>query len=363
MKKIRVLITDDSLLFRNVLRNEISKDPQIEVVGLAVDPIDAEKKIKILKPDVITLDVEMPRMNGIDFLKKLMVENPQRVVLVSSLNISVFDALDAGAVDFVKKPDMSRKNELQDFFDEMINKVKIASDAKLKASLVHRQKQRTKIVTKDMASRRRLTEISKQPTISKLPHLRGARKIIAIGASTGGTEATLEVLKKLPADMPGIVVTQHMPAGFTKMYADRLNRICALDVKEAQNGDRLDDGIVLIAPGDFQMRVHKDSKGFYVTCKPGEKVSGHRPSVDVLFESVAETVGKNAIGIILTGMGKDGADNLLKMHKSGAFTIGQDQESCVVYGMPKVAYDMGGVDVQSDVEDIATVILKYLSKK
>ena len=187
--------------------------------------------------------------------------------------------------------------------------------------------------------------------------------LIAIGASTGGTEATLEVLQRLPADMPGIVVTQHMPEGFTKMYAERLNRICKLEVKEAENGDRVRRGLVLIAPGGpLQMRVEKDLKGFYVSCQPGEKVNGHRPSVDVLFSSVAKKAGKSAVGIIMTGMGRDGASGLLEMRQAGAFTIGQDKESCVVYGMPMVAYDIGGVCVQASCTNISNVLLNQLRK-
>lgn len=338
INKIRVLITDDSLLFRNVLKKELSEDPHIEVVGMAVDPVDALEKIKSLKPDILTLDVEMPKMSGLVFLKKLMEENPLKVVLVSSMNISVFDALHAGAVDFVKKPDMSSKNDLPMFFREIRTKIKVASIAKLVPFTS-----------------------SKAPETKKLEKI-SSSKVIAIGASTGGTEATLTILKSLPAHMPGILVTQHMPPGFTKMYADRLNKICDLEVREALDGDRVEKGLVLVAPGDKQMKLAKDDKGYYVSCKPGEKVSGHCPSVDVLFNSVAENAGKNSVGIILTGMGKDGAQGLLNMKKTGAFTVGQDEKSSVVYGMPMVAFNIGAVIVQSDVEDIAEILIKHLNK-
>lgn len=361
MSKIRVLITDDSLLFRSVLRNELSKDDEIEVVGLAVDPLDAARKIEILHPDVITLDVEMPKMSGIEFLKDLMKKAPQRVVLVSSLDINVFDALNAGAVDFVKKPNMSRKNELEEFYAELISKVKIANSAKLKNSLDHRRKHETKFINGKSAFSKMQKKPGEDKEISKVENF-SSKKIIAIGASTGGTEATLTILKKFSSNMPPILVTQHMPAGFTKMYADRLDRICKMKVKEAKNGDRVNYGEILIAPGDFQMRLFKDTKGYYVSCKSGEKVSGHMPSVDVLLESVADVAGKNAIGIILTGMGKDGAESMSKLHKTGAYTIGQNEESCVVYGMPKVAYELGGIDVQADIEDISEIIIKAVNK-
>ncbi len=343
MRKIKVLITDDSLLFRNILKQELSKDSLIEIVGMAVDPIDAQEKIDQLKPDIVTLDVEMPKMNGITFLKKLMKESPIKVVLVSSLNISVFDALDAGAVDFVKKPDMGIQNELNSFFLELRSKIKIAHIARLRTNIP--------------------INIEKLPISSIKLETLSTQKIIAIGASTGGTEATLEILKKLPKEVPGILITQHMPPGFTKMYADRLNRICQMEVREAVNGDRLTNGLALIAPGDKQMRLAKDAKGYFVRCLEGEKVSGHCPSVDVLFESVAKAAGKNSIGIILTGMGKDGANGLLNMRKEGAYTIGQDQGSCVVYGMPKVAFELGSVQIQSPIADIADVLIKQLNKK
>lgn len=387
-RKIKVLIIDDSLLFRNVLKQELSKDPHIDVVGMAVDPIDAEDKIKDLKPDIITLDVEMPRMNGITFLKKLMRENPIKVVLVSSLNISVFDALDAGAVDFVKKPDMSSKNELTNFYFELSGKIKIAHIAKLKIRAVENvgtgtgseagsfASTETNLSSKlgvntNIGSNLSSTTVSNvQSTIAKSPILSilnlgslSSQQVIAIGASTGGTEATLEILKKLPKEVPGILVTQHMPPGFTKMYADRLNKLCQMEVREAVNGDRLTAGLALVAPGDKQMRLAKDAKGYFVRCLGEDKVSGHCPSVDVLFESVSNTAGANAIGIILTGMGKDGAEGMLKMKQKGAYTIGQDQASCVVYGMPKVAYDIGGVQIQSPVTEIANILIKQLNKK
>jgi len=338
IKKIKVLITDDSLLFRNVLRKELSEDPYIEVVGMAVDPFDAMEKIKTLKPDILTLDVEMPKMNGLTFLKKLMIDSPLKVVLVSSMNINVFDALHAGAVDFVKKPDMSSKNDLPIFVRELKTKIKVASIAKFVPLTSHKK-----------------SETVKLETIS-------TRKVIAIGASTGGTEATLVILKELPKEVPGILVTQHMPAGFTKMYADRLNRICALEVREAVDGDRIERGLALIAPGDKQMKLSKDDKGYFVTCRFSEKVSGHCPSVDVLFNSVAETAGKNSVGVILTGMGKDGAQGLLNMKKAGAYTIGQDEKSSVVYGMPMVAYNIGAVAVQASIENISDILIKFLNK-
>lgn len=342
--KIKLLIIDDSLLFRNVLKKVLSEDSHIEVVGLAVDPIDALDKIEKLRPDILTLDIEMPKMNGLTFLKKIMTENPMKIVLVSSMNISVFDALHSGAVDFVRKPDMSSENDLELFFRELTSKIKIASIAKLKINKIEKK-----------------YELPNK--LQSATDNASMQKIIAIGASTGGTEATLEILKALPKEMPGILVTQHMPAGFTKMYADRLNKICNIEVREARHGDRVEKGLALIAPGDFHMRLVKDDNGYFVTCRQGEKVSGHCPSVDVLFNSVAEAANKNAVGIILTGMGKDGAQGLLNMRKAGAYTIGQDKDSSVVYGMPMVAYNIGAVTVQAAIEDISDVLIKYLNKK
>lgn len=344
-KKIRVFIVDDSLLFRKVLIDTLSQNPNIEVIGYAVDAFDAERKIPLLKPDVVTLDVEMPMVNGIEFVKKLLPKHPVPVILVSSLNLNVFEALSAGAVDFVRKPDMSSSNTASTFLNTLISKIFIASRAAIKVPV----------------SPHPLKEPGKSAMGKTAFSIDACSTIIAIGASTGGTEATLQVLKDLPADTPGIVVTQHMPEGFTKMYADRLNRLCTMNVKEAQSGDVIERGQVLIAPGDLQMKVVKMGSRYTVNCYPGEKVSGHRPSVDVLFQSVADTAGACSIGIIMTGMGRDGAEGLLSMKKKGAFTIGQDEESCVVYGMPMVAYNIGAVTKQVSCANIAGVLMKHLS--
>lgn len=365
---IRVLVVDDSSLFRQMIMQHLSSQSDIEIVGYAINAYDARQKIPLLKPDVLTLDVEMPGLSGIDFLKQLLPTNPIPVVLVSSLNLSVFDALSAGAVDFVRKPDMSISNSNEVFFSSLTLKVRAASKAKVRISKQYAgtASAMTPGVTTATAKPQHPSTAS-QGKARPMPFPPLSRNvldstIIGIGASTGGTEATLEVLKRLPANMPGIVVTQHMPEGFTEMYAQRLNRICSLEVKEARNGDVIRPGLVLIAPGAKQMEVTRSGRNYSVQCRTGAKVSGHCPSVDVLFTSIAKNVAINKVGIIMTGMGRDGADGLLKMRQSGAFTIGQDKESCVVYGMPMVAYNIGAVCTQASCENIASVLMNHLKK-
>ena len=352
--KIKVLIVDDSLVFCKFLSENLPKaNPRIDVVGYAMSAYDALNKIPRLNPDVISLDVEMPRLSGIDFLKELLPKYPLPVILVSSVNVSVFDALSNGAVDFVKKPDMSMNYGTQVFASNLASKICLMSKAKVK---IPPQLQ--------PAPKQAAFDPAGMPvSLSSRSSLKLNNEIIAIGASTGGTEATLQVLQQLPADIPGIVITQHMPEGFTKMYAERLNRLCKMEVREAVNGDRIERGLALIAPGgDMHMKVIKIGNNYSVSCFPGEKVNGHRPSVDVLFHSVAQTAKTNGVGIILTGMGSDGAKGLLAMKQAGAYTIGQDKESCVVYGMPMVAHQLGAVDIQASCGTIPNVLLSYLNK-
>ncbi len=341
MRPIRVLVVEDSMVFRELLVQSLSKDPGIEVVGTAKDPFEARDAILEYKPDVMTLDVELPRMSGIEFLRKLIPQYPLPVVVISSLSDKVFDAMNAGAVDFVAKPSYTDRKQLESFVhNELLVKIKIASTAKI-----------SKI-------KRKVVQEVQQNFVSK-----GKNLIIAIGASTGGTEAICTVMKDYGADLPGIVVVQHMPPGFTEMYAKRLDNQCRVRVKEAQTGDRVLPGTVLIAPGgDKHMRVVNVGGNYQVEVVAGPKVNGHCPSVDVLFESVARVAGKDALGIILTGMGGDGAKGLLAMRQAGARTIGQDESTCVVYGMPKVAYDLGAVEYQDKLSDIAKRTYSVLNR-
>lgn len=336
-RRIKVLVVDDSLLFREALAQGISRDPGIEVVGTASDPFAARDKIIELEPDVLTLDVEMPKMSGIEFLKRLMPQYPLPVVVVSAVSGNVFDALDAGAVDFVTKPGASR-DAFNAFINELIIKIKIATTAKVG------------FLKRNYAGERFSPAAGKEMS----------NCLIAIGASTGGTDAIFQVIKDLPRETPGIVVVQHMPPVFTKMYADRLNNSCKMEVREAENMDEVVRGRVLIAPGEYHMEVRNDGGRFFVKCYKGEKVSGHCPSVDVLFNSVAEHGGKKAVGIILTGMGSDGAKGLLNMKKKGHMTIGQDEKSCVVYGMPMVAFNIGAVNTQAPLDKIAEILINSL---
>ena len=343
MRQLKVLVVEDSLVFRELLVKSLNKDPAITVVGTANDPYEARDKIIELKPDVMTLDVELPKMSGIEFLRKLIPQYPMPVVVISSLNDKVFDALSAGAVDFVAKPTVTDREQLDNFLTKDLPvKIKIASTAKI--------------------SNIKKTKITETPATAAIGNRKPA--ILAIGASTGGTEAIYNVIKEFGPDIPGTVLVQHMPSVFTQMYAKRLDDQCRVSVKEAEDGDELRQGLVLIAPGgDRQMRVVKNSAGKYIVKMSKEgKVNGHCPSVDVLFESVASLAPPNMIGIILTGMGGDGAEGLLKMRQAGARTIGQDESTCVVYGMPKVAYDIGAVEFQEKLLDIPKRTYQILSK-
>lgn len=355
--KLKLMVVDDSPLFRTWLIRSLSADDRFQIVGYAVNALDAQEKIPLLQPDMLTLDIEMPGMSGIDFLKQLLPVHPIPVILVSSLNLRVFDALEAGAVDFVRKPDEANGLSKEIFLSMLRSKLLVAA-----ASHVHLPS----VPASLQAAKKRIVSpltAAGNPFLNRPKTSAAASQetVIAIGASTGGTEAILEVVKNFPENTPGVVITQHMPAGFTAMYAERLNRICKMEVREAKNGDRIRKGLMLLAPGGLQMRVVPLGNSYAVSVQEGEKVNGHRPSVDVLFDSVALHVREHAIGVLLTGMGADGAAGLLRMRKNGAYTIGQDKNSCVVYGMPMEAHKIGAVCQQCPLNTIGQTVLARVS--
>lgn len=340
---ISVLIVDDSAVVRQIFNQELSKDPEIEVVGVAPDPYVARDMILETKPHVVTLDVEMPRMDGVTFLRKLMQHFPLPVIIVSSLTAKggslALNAMAAGAVDVMCKPGAAYS--VGDMAQELVEKIKIASVI-------------------DIKKKARLAQLASAP--ASLPALaRTTNKVLAIGASTGGTVALEAVLSVLPGNLPGTVVTQHMPEVFTRTFAERLHSLSKVDVKEAENGDSVVPGTVLIAPGNKHMLLQRSGARYVVNVKDGPRVNRHRPSVDVMFNSVAQTAGSNAVGVILTGMGNDGAAGLLKMKEAGAATVAQDEATSVVFGMPRVAIECGAADKGVPLPNIPNQILTLLN--
>jgi two-component system, chemotaxis family, protein-glutamate methylesterase/glutaminase len=342
MKPISVLIVDDSAFVRQVLTEMLSTDPSIVVVGAAPNPIVARDMIKALNPDVLTLDIEMPRMDGLSFLEKIMALRPMPVIMISSLTQKGADtalrALEMGAVDYVAKPMVGLAGGFAGLTDEIVSKVKMAASARVRPLA------------------------SSKPQVARLgpgASFSSSEKIIAVGASTGGVEALQELLTAFPSDAPAIIVTQHMPAMFTASFASRLDHLCSVTVSQARDGERVLPGHAYIAPGGFHLELARNGANY--TCRVHEQpaVSGHRPSVDVLFRSVAHAAGANAVGIILTGMGKDGAAGLLEMRRAGASTIGQDEATCVVYGMPKAAHDCGATEVELPLNKIPAQVFQH----
>lgn len=346
---IKVLVVDDSIVYRTTLQLSLSKNPEIKVVGCASNAEEASQKIYELSPDVITLDIEMPNMNGLAFLEKLIPNNPLPVVVVSSLPANALEALSRGAVDFVLKPEEGVLNASESFILTLIEAIKVASKAKVSCCSSHQKSLEAQVEPHP--------ERNLPLTSSPL----NTNKIIAIGASTGGTEAIISIVKNLPANSPPVLIVQHMPAKFTQLYAERLNAICKMAAKEAADNDRVIPGQILVGAGGYHMTLHKDERGYYIRSIPGKKVSGHCPSVDVLFSSVAEAAGRNSIGIILTGMGADGAKGITSMRKKGAYTIGQNKDTSVVYGMPMEAYKLGGISKQLPLDSIYDDLTKFLS--
>ncbi len=336
MGKIKVLIVDDSASVRQTLSKILSSDPQIEIVGTAYDPFNAAEKLESITPDVITLDVEMPRMDGITFLKKIMTQSPVPVVICSSLAErgaeTTLKAIEYGAVEIIEKPKIGTKS----FFEE--SKIMICDIVKA-ASHVNVQK----LTSIRKSFSKKLSADAIMPKSKTGAMIKTTEKILVVGASTGGTEALRVFLEALPLDSPGIVIVQHMPENFTKAFANRINSLCKITVKEASDNDTILPGQALIAPGNKHMLLKRSGARYYVDVKTGPLVSRHRPSVDVLFRSAARYAGQNAVGVIMTGMGDDGAKGMLEMKEAGAFTIAQDEQSCVVFGMPNEAIKLGGV--------------------
>jgi two-component system chemotaxis response regulator CheB len=344
-RNIRVLIVDDSAVVRKVFSAELSKERGIEIIGTAPDPYVARDKIVRLQPDVITLDIEMPRMDGLTFLKKLMKHYPLPVIIVSSLTpkggAMAMEALAAGALEVICKP--TAAYSVGDMSVQLADKIRAVAHVDVRAQ--SRQRQPTSIVP-----------------VANAALIRTTNKIIAIGASTGGTEAIKTVLMGMPPNAPGIVIVQHMPAQFTTSFAERLDSLCQIRVKEAQSGDSVVNGTALLAPGNYHMLLKRSGARYYVEIKTGPMVHHQRPAVDVMFRSVSKTAGANAVGILLTGMGADGAAGLLEMKTAGANTIAQDEKSCVVFGMPKEAIKRGAADRVVALSDISRVALQMITR-
>ncbi|TNM66630.1 protein-glutamate methylesterase/protein-glutamine glutaminase [Aliirhizobium smilacinae] len=351
--KIRVLIIDDSASVRQTLSTLLSEDPDIEIMGVANDPFMAAKKLRDEIPDVITLDVEMPQMDGITFLRKLMVQHPIPVVMCSSLTESgsetLMQALEAGAVDVILKPKIGAADHLAEHAEQIRQAVKGAARASVSKLRASRLKERT------VQGKLTADAVLPPPKIGAMA--KTTEMVVCVGASTGGTEALRVLLEALPANSPGMVIVQHMPEKFTAAFAKRLNSLCEVEVKEAVNGDPVLRGHVLIAPGDKHMLLERRGARYEVSVREGPLVSRHRPSVDVLFRSAARSAGSNAMGVIMTGMGDDGARGMNEMHQAGAFTVAQDEASSVVFGMPKEAIAHGGVDRIVSLDQIAREIL------
>ena len=350
MMKIKVLIVDDSALIRGVMKEIINSQPDMEVVGVAPDPLAARDLIKQTHPDVLTLDVEMPKMDGLEFLEKLMRLRPMPVVMVSSLTERgseiTMRALELGAVDFVTKPKISIQSGMLEYTDLIAEKIRIAARARIKPRPLP-------------------SGASGQPAGPALAPLRNpltsSEKLIIIGASTGGTEAIKDFLIQLPPDCPGILITQHMPEGFTRSFADRLNKLCRISVKEAEGGERVLPGHAYVAPGHSHLSLVRSGANYMTKLDQGPPVNRHRPSVDVLFSSAAASAGKNAVGVILTGMGKDGAAGMLEMQKAGAYNLAQDEASCVVFGMPKEAIAIGATHDVAPLQELPGRVLEFFS--
>jgi two-component system chemotaxis response regulator CheB len=347
--KTKVLVIDDSALIRSLLTEIINDTKDLEVVGAAPDPLVAREMIKQLNPDVLTLDVEMPRMDGLDFLEKLMRLRPTPVLMVSTLTEKgseiTLRALELGATDFVTKPKMGITQGMQQYADEITDKIRTAAKAKVST---------LQSIAKGSSSDSPAPSAIRNPLIS-------SEKLLIIGASTGGTEAIKSFLMQMPSDCPGVLITQHMPAGFTKSFASRLDSLCKISVKEAVDGERVLPGHAYIAPGDKHLLLARSGANYVTRLSDSEPVNRHKPSVDVLFDSAAVNAGKNAIGIIMTGMGKDGAVGMLSMKDAGSHNFAQNEESCVVYGMPREAVAHGGVHEIAHLKDLPKMVLHYLA--
>lgn len=348
--KIKVLIVDDSALIRSLMTEIISSQPDMEVVGVAPDPLVARELIKKTNPHVLTLDVEMPKMDGLEFLEKLMRLRPMPVLMVSSLTERgseiTMRALELGAVDFVTKPKISIQSGMMEYADMIAEKIRIVSRARIR-------------------SRAQVMADAAQPGVKAAPSLRSplisSEKLIIVGASTGGTEAIKTFLMGMPMDCPGILITQHMPEGFTKSFAKRLDGLCQISVSEAEGGERILPGHAYIAPGHSHLLLARSGANYMTQLSQEAPVNRHRPSVDVLFRSAAQFAGKNAVGVILTGMGKDGAAGMLEMKQHGSYNVAQDEATCVVYGMPREAVAIGATDETAPLGEIAGKVLNYLT--